>query len=429
MYELGGVMTTQEEKQVPFYPPVMTLTDDQVDIDFVSLDNGYIITNKVSKEDPFTDNTIPTVFIDSKVLIESYYIMEYKAKSKDEVCMFYLLNKVSSKYPLFRAYGYYITDQEVTSVEVEADGADNRRYFKWLQENYPKQFTINLHRKLLPVHSHHSMGSFWSGTDLKQQNSPGDMGFCDDYRMFGVYTSKEKLKMSYVQYFPVYNRIEDINIGIKVSTSGDSMTLTEERKKELREIVDSLVKAKKSVTVYNVNNWVSPLNVTPVTQTRTRDYSSYWDTQPTGTPPNKYKLVGFIETITEHMTKFMDVIKASIELEPDVMDHFSDLIYLGLTENIPNIVISKEEEKKLRECCNILVNYTFNEYPIDSSDNKDSNFDILFCELVDRINEWIDDEESAIYKLNRKFAGKNLNMIMAEIDDIIFEDTIQEVTQ
>ena len=429
----------EETKEVPFYKPVITLENEDIDIDLVTLDNGYIITKKVSAEDPYKDHKIPTIFIDQKVMIESNFIMDYKAKTSDEVCLFYLLNKVDSQYPLFHAYGYYITDQEVTTVEVEADGKDNRRYFTYLQENYPEQFNTNLHRKIVPVHSHHSMGNGWSGVDLKQQNSKGDMGFCDDYRFYGVYTLKDKMRFSYINYFPVYFRIEDINLGIKVHNDGISTILTKERKEELIVIVNDLVKPKKIKSVIqttSIANWVNPYSNYVYNNTKKKEDEEVvtkfinTSTHPINTNLDKYKMLNFMEKAYKTIKEFREVVEFA-KIKKEVAISTSNEIYSGLVENIPNMTLTTAEVITLRKHCYALGEYLLDEFAnntmipdtgeLDEIGEDVPNYTLLLSEAIDSINEWVDDPETSILKLNAQLVDKNLNQAIFVFDEIILD--------
>lgn len=426
MYMVDGITEVKEVKEVTrFVDPVIAIKD--IDVDIVSNDNGYFITNKVSTDDPFTDLAIPTVFIHNKILKESYYIMNKKAETRDEVCMFYLIKKVSSKYPHFLAYGYFITDQEVTSVEVEADGEDTRRYYKWLQEKYPNEFTNYLHRNILPVHSHHTMGDGWSGTDLKQQNSRGDMGFCDNYRMYGVYTTKNKLRMSYVNYFPVYFRIENINVGIKI---GDlDFSLTKERKAELDQIMKNLVKGK-TAKVYTP----------PTTPTTTYSYPPYYNMwgendnkveksnfsfQKYSTDLAKRKLLALFAKIGELLDEYTKDHVFTHTPPPAAMKFMSEEIFEGVKENIPSLLLNKEEESELKSNIVYFCKYIYDElcelYNLKDVgvENPDTEAVLTVLDIVKSINDWVDNDKYTMAALEISLKGEDIVQKLTMIDDIV----------
>lgn len=429
----------EDTKETLFVPPVITLEKDKIDIDIVSQENGYFVTKKVGTENPYKDLTIPTVFVDNRVLAESTYIMENKAKTKDEVCLFYIIKKMNDKFPLFLAYGYFITEQEVSGVEVEADGPDTRRYYKWLQENYEDEFISNLHRKILPVHSHHSMGDTWSGTDLKQQNSRGDMGFCDDYRMYAVWTLQNQLRMSYVQYFPIYHRIENINVGIKISSL--NFHVDRQRRMELDAIVKELVLDKRPAATtaisyanhnYNQSNWASWPGIknptTPTTTVTKFPNSAY--------ALNKYKLINFMEIIEQMISKFLVKFPLQTHVKQELQTAASAELYNAIVENLPSVDFLPTEITKIRHTTTILARYMFDEFasslPVLEKETVDEcllNYAAIMEEMTNNINNWVDDDAENIYQLRTKLTNKTEIEQMDIIDNILFDMELKIVTR
>lgn len=434
------IPTPPAPKEVPFYPPVLTLEKDKINIDIVTEDNGYIITNKHSKEDPYTDISVPTIFIDDQVRAETFYIMDHMAKTKEEVAMFYLLNRVSSKYPHYRAYGYFITDQDVTSAEVEADGEDIRRYYTWLQENLPEHFTTNMHRKIMPVHSHHTMGNFWSPTDLKQQNSRGDMGFCDDYKFFGVYTVQNKLKVSLVGYFPIYYRVEDVNVGIKTNkdTTLTHLPLNKERKLELEEICSKLVRKRKFAPAASTSpvtgpyqGWVSPYspyNVKPV-ETTTGDSAHTYLT--------RHRLTTVLELFSTVIKRY--IISQKIEatdLPPEKAVVFiTDEICDKLFEEYKNLNLTTLEKDKLKTNMRQIVKYAFIVYtdiitfnPDGTMDRPSINLvDAMFNEIYENLLTLLEDDSTPMYALEQTLKKKpTVEEAILVVDKYILDNIVYE---
>jgi len=229
-----------KKKEVPFFPPTLHIPD--WDGEIASLQSGYIITKSATPQaTPFTDRTTPTVFFDLRVYLEATFIMQTLAKQSQEVALFFINKKINSKFPHFLIHDWFMTSQEVSSAEATVDMDDARRYYDHLKEQgIPGQ---GLHKRLIHTHSHHNMGlTSWSGVDTKQQTSTTDMGFLDDYKLFGLYTTKEEYMFSYIGYFPVYHRVEHCHIGIRLGEDPKaSLEFPKTRKDELLNMIDKLV--------------------------------------------------------------------------------------------------------------------------------------------------------------------------------------------
>jgi hypothetical protein len=265
------------------------------------------------------------------------------------------------------------------------------------------------------------MGNGWSGTDMKQQTSMVDMGFCDDYRIFGVWTIKDKLRMSYVQYFPIYHRIENINIGIKITSL--CFELSRERKTELDQVIQDLVKPKRAPRIiYNTLPTYNPVQYN--SNTYVAGQGSYL--------LEKYKLLGITAEAAKVIIQYYDFMNTvPVVVRDELLESFTEIIYTSLTENIPAATFIDREEAELRASIRSIIKYTFDEYsnslPIpedgDLIDTILVTYSAIFEEICDNINNWVDDDATSLLPLKLKLTDTNQVNNMNLIDELVFDGT------
>jgi hypothetical protein len=235
------------------------------EVDKALLDNGYVLFHTKKQEEVAATATgvplnyiIPSVYIDIRIYNQVKYFFDILAKDNKEGYVFLLSKKLNSLDPNYLVYGWFSCAQRVSSSDVEADMEDARRYFKYLKEyevdgKKYHDFQEGFHKRIVPTHSHHTMKlNNWSGVDIKQQTSRSDMGFMDDYKLFGLYTTTYGFKFSLINYFPVYFRVEDCNVGYYFSRDALDWEITKDDKKKIESMIKELVEVPKYT--YNVNN-------------------------------------------------------------------------------------------------------------------------------------------------------------------------------
>lgn len=212
--------------------------------DVANPQTGYIITDTPStmSADPYRCTKIPVLFFAATVFNEIRYLTE---KRQDEIALFCFTKELQDNFPHYLVYDYYIPKQEVTSTLTSVDGEDMTNFTNSIKPHFPNN---GMHKYLTHLHLHPNMGVTWSGTDLNQQNNKGELGFESDYRMYVCINSTGKLHASFVNYRPVFYRIEDIALGLYVADKYVPQQLTKERKAEL----DLLVGKQVSKKVYSI---------------------------------------------------------------------------------------------------------------------------------------------------------------------------------
>jgi hypothetical protein len=234
--------------------------------DVASLDNGYILLNN-----NYQSHTQPALFIAANVMSEISYIIKNR---KDEIAMFLPTIELNDGFPHFMAFDYLIPKQSVTSTLASIDGPDMIELTNSIKHYYPNN---GMHKHLTHLHLHPQMSASWSGTDLKQQNSKGELGFESDYRIYLVINTDNQIKATFVQYKPVHHRFDDMAIGIYVKGKYAPVELTKERKDEINALVNC--KCAQQVHTYTVPEY---------TYTR----KDWWEADPLPNIPNIMRTLG-----------------------------------------------------------------------------------------------------------------------------------------
>lgn len=201
----------------------------------------------------------PTLFLDINLYTEIMYILKRALPiTGNEAAGFFTYRKLLENRPYYIASSQFLVGQEASSGAVELDGIEISKYIEFYNEKYNQTFKEQLEAAGLSYtgniwdyighwHSHGTMGTFWSGTDKNQQEQPNQLGFNADGRFYLVFNKEGSIKASYVQYKPVFHRVEDINLGLYVGTP---YKFNKERRDEIDKLIDSLI-IKKSAYTYN----------------------------------------------------------------------------------------------------------------------------------------------------------------------------------
>ena len=238
---------------VPFFPFRPNFPIWEGDLAYTGSDYLLLNTQKDSTQDPTTDKSNFVVWIDKEAMKGLQHLTARMAPLTGECAAMLLakpLNGTNSGNQIL-VYDFFIPEQDATGAHVEIDMGDVQRYTDYLQNTYPEHCTKmanNLHH----MHSHANMQVFNSGTDIKQQEAPDQLGFQNDIRFFLIFNTRKEIRATAVMYHPVFHRFEDVPVGIY---TGDQIernhTFNSERKKELDGIMDALIKKPQPKTVYN----------------------------------------------------------------------------------------------------------------------------------------------------------------------------------
>lgn len=237
-------------QEYPFFPPQPRFPSWRVDK--ACLESNYVLMHKhKDSTDPWNDKAIPTVFFAASVWSELQYLVRRQTPVTGECGFFLLVKQLSPDVPHFLIYDFFLVGQECSGSEAELDGKDFQKYQEYLKTTYPDRFnTSNLHTQIWHGHSHGNLGVFNSGTDVKQQETPGQLGYQGDYRGFFVFNAKSEVKASFLVYKPLFQRIEDFNYGLYFGEPQYISQLTRDRKKQIDDVCDALISKRTFTTSY-----------------------------------------------------------------------------------------------------------------------------------------------------------------------------------
>lgn len=203
------------------------------DMDVACAQNGYFVTSSPKE---FTSHSTPVLFIAATLYNEWQYITQ---KRKDEISAFWMTKELGDGLPHYLAYDFVIPKQEVTPTLTSIDGESLKEITTRLKPLFPNN---GMHKYLTHAHLHPNMGVGWSGTDLTQQNTKGELGFESDYRIYVVTNSNMEIHASFVMYKPVFFRVENVTVGIYTGDKYAAVPLAKERKAELDLLVSDNIK-------------------------------------------------------------------------------------------------------------------------------------------------------------------------------------------
>lgn len=203
----------------------------------------YKVYNNEQNLDIKTLLTAPAhpVFVFPKYLWDEVQYLT-KQSPNSEFAMFLVTKQFSMTGPKYMALDMFFPKQEAGHSGVSIANEDCEGFYKLLSTH--EQYKDHLHSKIAHLHSHNTMGVFWSGADNNQQLSRDDLGFWDDFRYYLVVNTHDQVRCSFVVYKPLLRRVDNIPVAI----IGTEDTLTDERKAEL----DAYLKERLTPLVTNV---------------------------------------------------------------------------------------------------------------------------------------------------------------------------------
>lgn len=206
---------------------------------------------------PEKDQSIrPTVFFNANTLAKIKYIVN---KCDKEVAWLMPTMKMNSQSPHYLIYGAFLFWQEVTGVEVSPDGKEIKRAFEDLAGTYPDCFKGQT-QNVSHGHSHVNMGVSPSGTDNQQRTKRDRLGWDAPYRIFCIFNKKGDIRADLVQYYPVFHKFEQIDVGISYEPLTEEIDYTKRAATQhLDEQIATFVHAptplQRSLTVSRPNAW------------------------------------------------------------------------------------------------------------------------------------------------------------------------------
>lgn len=151
-----------------------------------------------------------------------------------ELALFLVMKQLIQLRPKYLAYDLYLPKQETGGAGVSIDMEDANKFFKDVKQH--EWYKEHTHRFLAHLHSHASMGVFWSAADDNQQMSMDDFGYYDDFRFYAVVNTHNCIRASFVTYKPVMHRFDNIPV---IVYDRDGVVLNDERKKEIESWLDT----------------------------------------------------------------------------------------------------------------------------------------------------------------------------------------------
>lgn len=209
----------------------------------IPADGTYKVYNNESELDIKTLLTAPSrpVFVFPKrIWDEVQYITKQSPNS--EFALFLITKQFTQLAPKYMAIDLYFPKQEAGHSGVSIANEDCTEFYELLSTH--EAYKEHMHCRIAHLHSHNSMGVFWSGADTNQQLSKDDFGFFDDFRFYLVVNTHDQVRCSYVVYKPLLRRMDNIPVVV----IGTEDTLTDERKAEL----DAYLKERVTPLVTNV---------------------------------------------------------------------------------------------------------------------------------------------------------------------------------
>jgi hypothetical protein len=241
-----------QTKEYPFFEPFVyppTWNAEMADID-----RNYALLSS-EKNDSLgklaADTTQPILFIGKPVYEGIMEMAKYAASKRIEAAAYFLYKPLNQFTPHWEAFGWFMTGQTASGAEVEMEGSDFGRYRMYLKEKYPELMMSTLFGH---SHVHPNMGTFWSGTDKKQQYDKSQLATLTGHRLFLVVNEKKDILGKYIQYTPVTLEIDKITLGISFNNPEYINYNLSDDKEMIHKMVDELVE-KKYAGVVTYGNW------------------------------------------------------------------------------------------------------------------------------------------------------------------------------
>lgn len=232
-----------QEKPFVYHEPTYRTPD--FDIECLNDGMGFVGCTRLMNDsrqlkEVLNDNATPVLFISGTVWRELQYFV--KTRRSSEFAVFCMLKRASADKPHWIAYDWFMPGQRASRSHVDIDAEDLRKYFRALSENeYYKENGLQCY--LMHLHSHHTMGVFWSSIDAEQQETRSELGYMGDYRFYAVIDSYGGSKCSFVTYNPVFHRYDNVEVIIYTALDIYNNTPDAARLKELDEIWDDNVRS------------------------------------------------------------------------------------------------------------------------------------------------------------------------------------------
>ncbi len=211
----------------------------------IPAEGTYKVYNNVSNLDIktlLTNKARPVFVFPKRVWDEVQYITKQSPKS--EFALFLITKQFTQLAPKYMALDIYFPKQEADSGGVSIDNEDVLGFYELLSTH--EDYKDHMHAKIAHLHSHNSMGVFWSAADTNQQLGTDDLGYFDDFRYYLVVNIHDQVRCSFVVYKPLLRRVDDIPVVV----IGTEDTLTDERKAELDAYLEERVTHKLTTNVF-----------------------------------------------------------------------------------------------------------------------------------------------------------------------------------
>lgn len=179
----------------------------------VPAEGEYEVYNNIeglSHHDLFHNVARPVFIFTREIWEEVQYIT--KASPNSEFALFLITKQFTYDInaPKYMAIDLFFPEQEAGAGGVSMDSAKYRDFTRLL--NTHEAYKEHTDCKVAHLHSHNSMGVFWSAADNNQQLSNEDLGFYDTFRYYLVVNTHNQVRCSFVTYIPVLRRMDNIPV-------------------------------------------------------------------------------------------------------------------------------------------------------------------------------------------------------------------------
>ncbi len=204
----------------------------------IPAEGEYEVYNNIeglSHHDLFCNIGKPVFIFTREIWEEVQYIT--KASPDSEFALFLVTKQFTQNAPKYMAIDLYFPEQEAGAGGVSLDGTAVDELAAELVKL--PAYKEHVHCNIAHLHSHNTMGVFWSAADNHQQLSREDLGFYDTFRYYLVVNTHNQVRCSFVLYKPLLRRVDNIPV---VIVGPKEFALSDARKAELDSYLAERVK-------------------------------------------------------------------------------------------------------------------------------------------------------------------------------------------
>ena len=206
----------------------------------IPAEGEYEVYNNIeglSHHDLFFNEARPVFIFTREIWEEVQYIT--KESPNSEFALFLITKQFTFNptLPKYMAIDLFFPEQEAGAGGVTIDSEKYRAFVNLLRTH--EAYKEHTNCKIAHLHSHNSMGVFWSAADNHQQLRKEDLGFYDTFRYYLVVNTHNQVRCSFVTYSPLLRRIDNIPV---IVVGPKEFEISDERKAVLDAYLSERVK-------------------------------------------------------------------------------------------------------------------------------------------------------------------------------------------